>query len=1189
MPIPFGGNSLRFKFALIFAGLLSLTILAVLGFPTGSRAKREVPEQTPVQRSSKQPGKRFVPGELLVRYKSESIAAHKTGSARLTAKNGDLLTMRVEDIGVSSLVEGLRLARVAPDDTFKTLEALRSQPEVMYAELNYIVRATRTPNDTRFASQTNMLSIGAPAAWDTQTGSPGVVVAILDQGIDMAHVDLAANKWINPSPGSFPPITGDVNGYNFVNNNGVIFSGANSENHATHVAGIVGAVGDNNTGVAGVAWSVRLMSLKFLDEEGSGDTADAIRACTYVKQMRDLWVSSGQTSGANVRVVNASFSGAQFSQAFVNALNGLNTSGVLFVAAAGNSTEDGSRDPDNDRVPHYPANFNVPNVISVAATDNTDQLATSFSHFGAATVDLAAPGASILSTTPKCTDPGPPPDFPCQPTPPNIGDNSTYSTFSGTSMSAPHVSGAAALLWSQNPNLTVQQVKNLLILDGDVLPALSDKTLTSRRLNIANSLQSLAQNDVTAPGAATNFHINSQVGRTFNVGWTSSGDDGANGTASLYQISFVDGSTVIPLKGAVPLPSGKGQIATVSVPFRRLSGQLRLQVFDNAGNEGPPVNIPVSIPLSEADPFTSNVGPAVGLTTGGTNLNPNADDAYLDFVLPGTFSFPFLGQNLTSVFLSTNGSIYFGNTPPIRPIDSTADDVPSAPGKVGGYQMIAGLWDDLDLRIAQRATAGIYVVQPTSNRLIFRWQGVPCNYNGSICVGGGDVNFEIELQTNGVIKTRYGTGNVDLFPTVGLGAGAQDGYVIASHTSEDVLKSLTNAGEVTFTPRTLTTSSVQFSQPTFSVSEGTNSLAVGVTRTGDTTSVATVGYATTDGAGAAACNSGGGNASSRCDYLTTIGRLTFASGENSKTLQIPIVDDNYVEGPQTFSIALSSPVGVSLGAQSTATLTINDGGVEGGSNPIDQAAFFVRQHYIDFLNREADPGGLNFWTNEITSCGSNPACIDVKRVNVSAAFFLSIEFQQTGYLVYRIYKSGLGNMPGAPVPVAFGDFLRDTQQIGLGVQVGSPDWEVILESNKQAYALEFVQRPAFVAAYPSSLTAQQFVDQLNLNAGNPLSPAEKSSLVSFMGSSAADLSRRASVLRSVAEDSDLQNAETNKAFVLMQYFGYMRRSPNDAPDSDFGGFNFWLAKLDSFGGNFVNADMVKSFLVSGEYRNRFGQ
>ncbi len=254
-------------------------------------------------------------------------------------------------------------------------------------------------------------------------------------------------------------------------------------------------------------------------------------------------------------------------------------------------------------------------------------------------------------------------------------------------------------------------------------------------------------------------------------------------------------------------------------------------------------------------------------------------------------------------------------------------------------------------------------------------------------------------------------------------------------------------------------------------------------------------------------------------------------------------------------------------------------------NPIDRANFFVHRQYVDFLNREPDAAGLAFWTNEITFCGTNLPCIEIRRINVSAAFFLSIEHQETGFLVYRMYKTAYDNLTGAPVPVTRNELLPDTLKIGQGVIVGQPGWEQLLENNKNAFAAEFVARTRFTTAYPPTITAAQFVDTLNQNAGGVLSLSERNQLVNELASGART---RAQVLRAVAEDQDLKNAEFNKAFVLMQYFGYLHRNPNDPPDANFDGFNFWLNKLDQFNGNFVNAEMVKAFLESFEYRRRFG-
>ncbi|MGH9967674.1 MAG: hypothetical protein ACREBG_07540 [Pyrinomonadaceae bacterium] len=258
---------------------------------------------------------------------------------------------------------------------------------------------------------------------------------------------------------------------------------------------------------------------------------------------------------------------------------------------------------------------------------------------------------------------------------------------------------------------------------------------------------------------------------------------------------------------------------------------------------------------------------------------------------------------------------------------------------------------------------------------------------------------------------------------------------------------------------------------------------------------------------------------------------------------------------------------------------------------INDSDFFVHQHYVDFLSRMPDQGGFSFWNGEITSCGGDVVCIDVKRQNVSAAFFLSIEFQQTGYLVYRIYKSSFGDLPGKPVPVRRESFMPETRSISNGLVVGLPGWEALLEGNKQAYALAFVQRPAFLAAFPTTMPATQFVDKLDLNAaggvGGVLSSSEKDAIVAALNQGPADPARRATALRAVAENQNLQNREFNKAFVLMQYFGYLRRNPDDLPDHNYDGWQFWYDKLNNFNGNFIQAEMVKAFILSIEYGQRF--
>jgi hypothetical protein len=429
-----------------------------------------------------------------------------------------------------------------------------------------------------------------------------------------------------------------------------------------------------------------------------------------------------------------------------------------------------------------------------------------------------------------------------------------------------------------------------------------------------------------------------------------------------------------------------------------------------------------------------------------------------------------------------------------------------------------------------------------------------------------------------------------------------DGLVVGAHTV-----SADYGGDANFNVSTGTLAGGQvvsgvfeFSQGTFSVAEGGGSAVVTVTRTGDISRAMSVNYATDDGAIASVavpCQSVTGLALERCDYTRAAGTLRFAAGDTQKTFAVLINDDSYTEGTETARLRLSNPVGgASLGQQSSAALQILDDAQQ-VSNPLDDAPFYVRQHYHDFLNREPDTSGLAFWVKEMESCGSNRQCRDAKRVNVSAAFFLSIEFQETGYLVERMYKSAYGDSASPnvsiPVPVIrLDEFLNDTQTIGQGVVVGQGNWQQQLKNNQNAFALEFVSRQRFTSAYPSSLTAGQFVARLNANAGGILGDADLTQLEAVFGgpsASSADAAKRAQALLSVAENPQLRQSESNRAFVLMQYFGYLRRNPDDTPDGDFRGWKFWLDKLEQFHGDFVSAEMVKAFLDSLEYRRRFGQ
>ena len=296
------------------------------------------------------------------------------------------------------------------------------------------------------------------------------------------------------------------------------------------------------------------------------------------------------------------------------------------------------------------------------------------------------------------------------------------------------------------------------------------------------------------------------------------------------------------------------------------------------------------------------------------------------------------------------------------------------------------------------------------------------------------------------------------------------------------------------------------------------------------------------------------------------------------TVTPQLVNYGFLPGARSFSL---------VGNTTEALFTATPDDVARG-NPLDTPEYFVRQQYLDFLGREPDQAGLKYWSDQINTCHGDAGCLRARRINVSAAFFLSIEFQNTGYLVYRINQTSFATGE----TLAMNTLLRDTQDIGRGVVVGAPGWEAKLETNKRDFLAHFVGRPEFIAAYPLSLTPAQFVDALNANTKDPadqssggsLTPAERDQLVAEL---TAGTKMRAEVLRAVEENPVFSQRQFNRAFVYMQYVGYLRRNANAAPDTDFAGYNFWLKKLNDFNGNFIEAEMVKAFINSSEYRQRF--
>lgn len=355
------------------------------------------------------------------------------------------------------------------------------------------------------------------------------------------------------------------------------------------------------------------------------------------------------------------------------------------------------------------------------------------------------------------------------------------------------------------------------------------------------------------------------------------------------------------------------------------------------------------------------------------------------------------------------------------------------------------------------------------------------------------------------------------------------------------------------------TPSLQFTFGAYSVSEGGGAVTVNVFRAGPTSSAASVDYRTSDSAGLNNCDVVNGVASARCDYTNAVGTLSFAANETSKTISIPIVNDGYAEGNESFAFTLLNPVGSGIGAPSTTTITINDNDVSNGPNPVDGTAFFVRQQYLDFLNREPDPTGFASWQQLINGCPQGDTSCD--RIHVSSAFFRSPEFQDRGYFIYRFYPVAYGRKPD------YAEFVPDLAKVSGFLS------DAELELAKVAFINEFMSRPAFVTKY-NGLNDTQYVDTLLATAG--VTSPNRDFWIAALGNGTRT---RATVLRDISESLQVYDKYFNQAFVVMQYFGYLRRDPD-------GLYVNWIAVLDANPNDYRG--MVNGFMNSLEYRFRFG-
>jgi subtilisin family serine protease len=447
-------------------------VLAACGdTPTSTDPAAEAPEVALSRAGTGAPD--FVPGEVIVKFRAgASVTTRGAAMRAANATAGEhILTASMRRAGDA---EGLTVARTSMAVP-AAIAALRSSPDVEYAEPNYIYQHNATSNDTYFtntslwgmygdaSSPANAFGSQAAEAWaGGHTSCGNVYVGIIDEGYMYTHEDLAANAAVNPGERAGNGVdddgngyVDDVNGWDFANNDASVFDGT-TDDHGTHVAGTIGGVGGNGKGVAGMCWSVKLLDAKFLGRNG-GTTANAVRAVDYFTDLKTR-------HGINLVATSNSWGGGGFSQALQDAIGRANTANILFIAAAGNSTYN-----CDTSTACYPGEYPNDNVITVASITSTGAI-SSFSNYGATTVDIGAPGSGIWSSVPK-----------------SVKGNLTfgYASYSGTSMATPHVSGAAALYASSHPGATAATIKSAIL--GGAVPtaSLSGKTVTGGRLNVS--------------------------------------------------------------------------------------------------------------------------------------------------------------------------------------------------------------------------------------------------------------------------------------------------------------------------------------------------------------------------------------------------------------------------------------------------------------------------------------------------------------------------------------------------------------------------------------------------------------------------------------------------------------------------------------------------------------------------------
>lgn len=684
---------------------------------------------------------------IIVKFKESVGASVLASDAEATRNAGVSLEKNLERTG-------LAVYRVTADDADipQIVEALGKLQSVEYAEPDYIVRIDATPNDPRYpelwgmdnTGQTggaNDADIDAPEAWSIETGSRGIIVAVVDSGVDYTHGDLSANMWRNTAElNGIEGVDDDGNGY-VDDVHGIDTYNDDSDpmddnGHGTHVAGTIGGWGNNGSGVAGVNWEISIMALKFTDAWGYGATSDAVAALDYILSMK-------VDHGHYIKLTNNSWGGYGYSQALFDAIQAAENAGLLFVASAGNYYGG-----DNDASPHYPSSYELDSIIAVASSDHNDEM-SNFSNYGAASVDLAAPGSDILSTLP--------------------GD--TYGSKNGTSMAAPHVTGAAALLWANSPSLSPSDVKQTLISTVDLVPAFENRVVSDGRLNIYNALTCDPGYVSLRPSLSPGFSLYADEPTEVTAVLTAC----ARLTGATLTVNFSNGDTSLPLldDGIAPdLIANDGRYTANWTPV-------------NAG----PVTVDFQAQYGGSNYNESRTGTVV------ERFNYQMDDRYpfdwYDISQTGTpmqfthqrhhfpvdFDFNFYGNDYSQIAVGFDGTLYFEN----EYMSSYNRSIPS--DTYGVNTFIALYWDVFDPGAGGEVLYQVIGSVPR-RRLIVQWDQVK-QYSD-----GGTGSFQIILfEENGDILMQYldvqldGWNDAGVSATIGLQESSDWGHQYSYNTA----------------------------------------------------------------------------------------------------------------------------------------------------------------------------------------------------------------------------------------------------------------------------------------------------------------------------------------------------------------------------------------------------------------------